>query len=91
MEEVFDWIEENTSWNRREDWSWEIFDNNVVDMLHNSNLPVEYIDQECEKINLREKIKTGIGIKNLLKELKGKKILSVDKRGRWYLKIINNK
>jgi len=88
LSDVFDWIESNKGWNGRNDWFWFITDKGIVNMK--SNLPSsEFIDTSEDLGNLGNQTSSGSGIDDLLSELQGKKVISIDSNGSWYLRIVS--
>ena len=95
LKEVFDWTEVNQSpWNDRSSWKWEIGKNEdniqYINMKINaSDLPTSFIDKNKEISDFEADLSTK-GIEKLLKELQGKRIISIKEKSdkNWYLEIV---
>lgn len=84
---VFNWAEEHRSWNSRDFWVWEIHEGGIVNMKLTELPPTKFVDRS-ENLNLGKTLKGGRGITNLISELAGHRILSINSNGRWFLKIV---
>ena len=93
LNEVFDWIDANRSCNDRSHWSWDIGKTEskfqYIDMQLNraSEFPTSFINKKEEISNFVSDLNER-GIERLLKELQGKKVISINSKGRWYLEIV---
>lgn len=97
LNEVFDWIKENTSWSSRGNWDWTVSkDGKFVNMsvglsdTRRGSFPPKYLDKETGGLAFSGG-ESGTGIDDLLEKLRGKKIISINADDGWYLEIINAK
>jgi len=58
-------------------------------MLISGTPSSEFIDTSENLGELGKETSSGMGIDNLLSELQGKKVISINSGGRWYLRIIS--
>lgn len=91
LPEMFDWVEkqEDVNSNRR-NWSFDVLENGFIDMQVSFPVfPEKLID---ENIDVSEKfIRASEGMNELFTILNNKRVISINDRGRWLLKIIDNK
>ncbi len=94
LDEVFEWKEKELPWSLKEDWYWGInADGSLVNMMTISlTLKLQKAGFIDSTTTIRETPfkweKNGTGIEALKKKLEGKSIVSLNRDGDWFLKVV---
>lgn len=87
LNDAFEWIGKNTTWSDRKRWFGIVYpDAKLVNMKSITSIP--YIDTK-DSVKTFGENETFNGIDELLDRLRGKKVVSIDSGGQWYLRIVD--
>jgi MoxR-like ATPase len=86
LNEALDWLRKTKNASAKSDWVWRISSDGQWVNMRMTHLPPDIDKNEEISFFFDE---DGRGLDDLLKKLKGKKILSVDNGGSWYLEVLD--